>query len=254
MSEENAKPVSEDLDMEELTTEFTTDPEKTEETEDFNEIIAERDEESSDSEVVEDVVEEEPEDSDEDEIEGVETGSEEDEETVVKEDEGSVETIVNAEDVKKDAEVPIDDDEVFYAESDDKVSFSDDDMTIIQQMENVVSWEVTGLYSKDGKMKKKSTLAKKPPIFVITSSTGEMAEFVVSRDTSFELYKTFETIYKAYFGLDNRTRAEKSLSENLKEFGDKTVDYSKKYPVKFTLGVLLGIFFVVTVFIGLVNW
>lgn len=150
----------------------------------------------------------------------------------------------------KDAE-EIDDD-ILYTSS-DKLTFKDDDITIIQQLENVVTWEISGLYNKDGKLKRKMALNKKPPVFSISASDGAVAEFIVSKEMSLQLYKTFETIYKAYFGLDARSKAEKPFGERMKEYWNSFIHWVKFHPIKFILSAAIIIAFIVFFVIGYIN-
>lgn len=142
------------------------------------------------------------------------------------------------------AEEEMDDDELFLL-SKDKLKYKDDEMTIIQQMNNIVTWEVDGLYNKNGKLNSKRTLKSEPPIFIISSSTGDTAEFLVTKEMSFNLYKTFETVYKGYFGLDNR--GDKfSFSESFEKFKK----WAEKHPVKLGFITVIIIFIIVMLIIG----
>lgn len=137
--------------------------------------------------------------------------------------------------------------------SSDNIKFKDDETVIVEQLENVVTWEIRGLYNKNGKLKKKMTLTKKPPIFSISSSSGDMAEFIVSKDMSFQLYKNFELIYKAYFGLDGREKDERPFGERVNDNWKKFVHWVKLHPVKFIFTAIVLTIFVVFVIIGLIR-
>lgn len=144
----------------------------------------------------------------------------------------------------------IDDDELYAAR--DKVNFQNDEITIVQQMENVITWEINGLYDNNGKINKKLSLKRNPPVFTISSSDGAVAEFVVTKDMSFQMYKNFETIYKAYFGIDDRKKNipfKEKVSGNWKNFKN----WIKFHPVKFALGTFVSIVFIIVMVIGFIG-
>lgn len=149
----------------------------------------------------------------------------------------------------EEADVLVDDDELFYAAS-DRITFKDDDTVMVEQDDNIVTWEISGLYNKNGKLHKKLTLLRKPPVFTISSSRGDIAEFVVTKEMSLQLYKTFEIIYKGYFGLDGRNANEEVFSVRVKNQFNNFVNWIKIHPVKFGLGLIVVVGFIVAIIFG----
>lgn len=109
----------------------------------------------------------------------------------------------------------LEEDEYFLKGDDEKV-LEENDQALYKQLENVINWEVTGLYSDDGSLKSRSTLRNEPPIFTISSSSGDSVQFVITKDLSQSLAGVFTRVYKGYFGVDP-TKNKPFSKENFKE-------------------------------------
>lgn len=107
-----------------------------------------------------------------------------------------------------------DDDEAILASS-DTLLHSDDALTIAQQEDAVVKWDIQGLYDERGKVRSKRSLRNNPPIFVVSDSNGEEATFILTKDLSAALARNFENANRAYYGI--KPRDEMKFREKLGE-------------------------------------
>lgn len=127
------------------------------------------------------------------------------------------------------------DDEEFVGS--DKVIHEEKNLAIVQQMDNVVSWEIVNFYKENGKVPNKFVMRNNPPIFKVASQDGAAAEFLVTKELALTLEKIFSDVGKAYYGIDPTTK--KAFSQkSLKEKTNGAVDWVKENPFKAVLGLL----------------
>lgn len=92
-----------------------------------------------------------------------------------------------------------DDDDFLAAE--DRSLHSDQSAGVVQQLENVVSWEVEGFYKEDGKPRNRLVLRQDPPIFKITSSNGDYAEFILTKTLAQDFERIFGDVHNGFYGI-----------------------------------------------------
>lgn len=111
---------------------------------------------------------------------------------------------------------------------------------LFKQQENVISWSIENLYDEKGKLRRKDSLRKRPPVFSIDDSLGNSVNFVLTKNLSHSLSEEFEAVYRAYFGVSTK-----------KKFGstedDSIVTWMKNHTF---LTVLLAVLFVLGLIIG----
>lgn len=114
---------------------------------------------------------------------------------------------------------------------------------LVQQGENVVMWEITGLYKEGSNaVKNRWSLRNDPPIFKVEGSDGDFAAFVITKELAGTLAKVFTDVQKAYLGVDpsvvNKPFSQASLQEKRAAF----IEWVKEHKVK---SGLLGVFLIV---------
>lgn len=113
----------------------------------------------------------------------------------------------------------------------------DQDFAIFQQLDNMISWRVKNFYDDDGKPKKRMDMRREPPIFEISDSAGNTADFILTKGLTESLHKVFEDVQYAYYGVDN-TRKKNNKD---KDIIDRTVSYVTEHPLQSIVlaGILL---------------
>lgn len=111
-----------------------------------------------------------------------------------------------------DSERYFDEDEEFL-EAYDQALVSDKDKGLVQQLDNVVSWQLLNFYDENGKRKNKWLLANDPPVFRIESSSGEYADFVLTKKLSEQLAVTFENVHRGYYNLSEKKKKDPTASD-----------------------------------------
>lgn len=139
------------------------------------------------------------------------------------------------------------DDEEFL--SSDKIVHQEKNLAIVQQMENVVSWEIANFYKDNGKVPNKLVMRGSPPLFKITSSKGDSAEFMITRDLAKTLEEAFGDVRKAYYGIDPTIKKNTFGQKNFKEKTNAAVDWFKDNPIKGAFAVIIIIFFLLSPFL-----
>jgi len=109
----------------------------------------------------------------------------------------------------------LDDDEEAMLASSDTLIHSDGELTIAQQEDAVVKWDIQGLYDERGKVRSKRSLRNNPPVFVVSDSNGEEATFILTKGLSAALARNFENANRAYYGI--KPRDEMKFKEKLGE-------------------------------------
>lgn len=150
---------------------------------------------------------------------------------------------IDKEDLVKSKNDYFEDDEFFLG--DDEEILSELDMAAFQQLDGVVTWEIENLHDSEGQTLSKRDIRMNPPLLKIKSSSGEYAEFILTKDFSKTLAEKFDEIYRAYYGVKPKGKGA-SIS---------SVEDFKKYVLDHKVGtivvvILVLIFFVYGVVIG----
>lgn len=103
-----------------------------------------------------------------------------------------------------------DDDLIMLKASDSKLDEADS-YGIFKQDEGVVSWTITNFIDAEGKQYSKRELRANPPVLTFESSTGEKADFVLSKEFSGSLASIIERVYYGYYGLDRKPKKKFTL-------------------------------------------
>jgi hypothetical protein len=135
-----------------------------------------------------------------------------------------------------------DDDEEFLR-GDDIIVHEENDLALFKQDENVVSWEIVNFY-KDGLTPRgKMALRNDPPIMKISSSSGDTAEFLVTKDFSKSLGAVLQDVNKAYYGISPKKKSEKitqaGVKDKIRSIGHWMLDHKVKTAVAVVVAALL---------------
>lgn len=113
----------------------------------------------------------------------------------------------------EDAPVSDEDDSTGYFSDDEEFLKGDDRVmeqaptaALLQQMDNVVSYTLKNFENENGRRRSKYALRADPPVFLIESSNGDFAEFVVTRELSAHLEHLFGTVRRGYYGVDAKKK------------------------------------------------
>ena len=110
------------------------------------------------------------------------------------------------------------DDDALVLKSYDKMLSETDEAALFEQLENVISWKLINFYDENGKRRNKWALKNDPPIFRLESSNESFAEFVLTKELSHSLAKTFDKVHRGYFNLSEKEEKEST--------GNKFVDFT----------------------------
>lgn len=141
-----------------------------------------------------------------------------------------------------------DDDEEFLR-GDSKVLLSEKDGGILENLENVVTWEVDNFYNEAGKQRGRYALRTDPPVFRIRSSDGDGAEFILTKDLAGEMERIMGDVYRGYFGITPKEK-KKMDQEGMRGYMDKTMEEIKNHPLRTTL---IAIFIIACIFYLVIN-
>lgn len=124
------------------------------------------------------------------------------------------------------------DDDLFLAAA-DSVIHKDQSAGIVEQLENVVSWEVDNFFAESGKPRNKFVLRQDPPIFKITSSRGDSAEFVITKSLARDLEEIFKDVHNGFYGIAPKTKSanpfsQESMSQSWQNLQEWAVDNKVK--------------------------
>lgn len=84
---------------------------------------------------------------------------------------------------------------------------------IFKQEEGVISWTITNFIDADGKQYGKRELRANPPVLTFESSTGDKADFVLSKEFSASLASVLERVHYGYFGLESKPKKKYTWAE-----------------------------------------
>lgn len=134
------------------------------------------------------------------------------------------------------------DDEEFLR-GDDLIVHQENDIALFKQDENVVSWEIVNFYKDGNTPRGKMALRNDPPIMKISSSSGDTAEFLVTKEFSKSLGSVLQDLNKAYYGISPSKKSEKLTQEGVKNkirsLGSWMLDHKVKTAVAVVVAVLL---------------
>lgn len=137
-----------------------------------------------------------------------------------------------------------DDDEEFLM-GDDKPIHENFDLSLFKQNENVISWEIVNFY-KDGQTPRgKTALRSDPPIMKISSSSGDTAEFLVTKEFARSLSEILQDVNRAYYGISPKKNSKAVTQEGIKEkfqsLGQWMLDHKFKTAVAVVVVALLAL-------------
>jgi hypothetical protein len=135
-----------------------------------------------------------------------------------------------------------DDDEEFLR-GDDITVHEESDLALFKQDENVVSWEIVNFYKEGMTPRGKMSLRNDPPIMKISSSSGDTAEFLVTKDFSKSLGSILQDVNKAYYGISPKKKTEKitqvGIKNKIRSAGQWMLEHKAKTAVAVVVAALL---------------
>lgn len=140
----------------------------------------------------------------------------------------------------------LDDDEAFLA-GDDVLLSQTDVLSIFQQSDNLVSYEIINFYDEKGKVRNKLSLLNDPPILHITSSKQDSVDFVLTKELVENMAFLFKDVDRAYNGIS--PKKDKPLTQDgIRSRFDNFVEWVKENKLKAgMLGVLIVLFVIYSV-------
>lgn len=138
------------------------------------------------------------------------------------------------------------DDEDFLR-GDSRVLLSEKDGGVLENLENVVTWEVDNFYNEAGKQRGRISLRTDPPIFRIRSSDGDGAEFVLTKELAGDMERVMGDVYRGYFGITAKDKKDRNKldQDGVRGFMDKVSAEAKEHPVRFAI---LALFLLACIF------
>ena len=106
------------------------------------------------------------------------------------------------------------DDEQMLA-GDDLILHDKGDLSVIEQLDGVVSWQIHGIYDKKGALKSRRAVRVDPPILEITSSDGQSAQFVLTEYAAASLLDALNDVKKSYSG--GRSTRERAIARRQRD-------------------------------------
>lgn len=134
----------------------------------------------------------------------------------------------------------LDDDEQFLA-GDDVVVSESDALSLFKQTDNVVSYEVLNFYDDNGKPRNRLSLRNDPPILHISSSDGQSADFVLTKNFTSGTARMLRDVERAYVGMSPKKSADEK--KTFRSRVDDVKSWAKANKAKaIMLGVLAVLF------------
>lgn len=130
------------------------------------------------------------------------------------------------------------DDEEFLR-GDDKIVHENFDIALFKQDENVVSWEIVNFYKDGLHPRGKTALRNDPPIMKISSSSGDTAEFLVTKEFSRSLGSVLQDVNRAYYGISPKKNSERLSQEVVKNKFSSVSQWMKDHKVKTAVAVVV---------------
>lgn len=118
-------------------------------------------------------------------------------------------------------------------DSNDRTVFLEKSYSMFQQADNLVFYQIKGLYEdeEETKFKSKLSLVNKPPKLTFLDANDNEVEFDLTKDLADKLYDNLRDVNIAYKGL--------SKSSNKNYYGLKDYYEKNKIRILITLGVLM---------------
>ena len=120
--------------------------------------------------------------------------------------------------------------------SNDVVLDAQDDRGLIEQEDDILNWEVVGLYKDNGKMYPARYLKRNPPVLTLKNDSGMEANFVLTKNLSYQLRYAVDSVYKGYFNIE---------SAGIDD--DKTESRIKKWLPLVIIGVAVAVTYIMSV-------
>lgn len=130
------------------------------------------------------------------------------------------------------------DDEEFLR-GDDKIVHENFDIALFKQDENIVSWEIVNFYKDGLNPRGKTALRNDPPIMKISSSSGDTAEFLVTKEFSRSLGAVLQDVNRAYYGISPKKKSEQLTQEVVKNKFSSAGKWMKDHKVKTAVAVVV---------------
>lgn len=141
------------------------------------------------------------------------------------------------------------DDDLFLA-AEDHVLHRDQAAGIVEQLEHVVSWQVDNFFADSGKPRSKFVLRQDPPIFKISSSRGDVAEFIVTKSLARDLEQIFKDVHNGFYGISPKTKSSTPLSqESISQAWQNVQEWAVDNKVKAVIAGLVVLFLILSPFI-----
>lgn len=136
-----------------------------------------------------------------------------------------------------------DDDEEFLR-GDDTLVHESFDIALFKQDENVVSWEIVNFYKDGSTPRGKTALRNDPPIMKISSSSGDTAEFLITKEFSKSLGSILQDVNKAYYGISPSKKSlpltQAGIKNRFQNLGRWMLDHKFKTAVAVVVLALLA--------------
>lgn len=136
--------------------------------------------------------------------------------------------------------------------ADDEKFLSDDteldlrkDLGIFKQDNAIVTWGITNLYDGSDDFRKKRNIRRDPPVLRISSSDGDEAQFILTKDFTKSLKNALGSVEKAYNGLSD-SKGSSTSDAKLKEKFEEIKTWVSENKIKTGVIGLLIVFVVVS--------
>lgn len=142
----------------------------------------------------------------------------------------------------------LDDDEAFL-NGDDVILSQKEALSIFQQSENVVSYEILNFFDEKGKARNSFSLRNDPPILHITSSDQQSADFVLTQKFVHTMAELLKNVDRAYMGVSPKKNSALT-QEGVRSRFDSFLIWVKENKIKAGLLSLLIVLTIVYSFVS----
>lgn len=108
------------------------------------------------------------------------------------------------------------DDEIML--SNDKELYHDKTSALVKQPENVVSWEITGLYDEDGDINTLWKMKAHPPVLHIKNSNNETVKILLTKNLSKTLMNAMTDVHNGFYGIKTEKQGFKEKIQSIKQW------------------------------------
>lgn len=89
--------------------------------------------------------------------------------------------------------------------------------------DDLVSWSIEDFYRENGDIKSKGEMKSKPPYLLVKSSSGDQANFYLTKEVSKELSRIMNEVYNAHYGI--KPFRDSSPKEKVKKIGEWLMEH-----------------------------